>query len=226
LFGSDTSGLTDLALNLAIMYGKSDPRYAPILLALGINNADDLKRFLNGDISGANLGNIVSFLAIQQGKQDPAAKDWMSANGVTDIKSARSFISASDTPAYDSSMIFQLAYEYAAKNPQYAAWLEALNIHSGADLEALFKGAMGNAQGGQAQASAADTSNLQAVLMNLAMQYIAQNPKYAPYAAILAALLAQQGGGASAPGAGLNLGASQGLSASQIGQIVQAGAKK
>ncbi len=184
---SSTDGILDFALNLAIVYGEMDPRYAPVLTALGIHNADDVKKLLNGDQSGGNFKDIAATLIIMYAQKDAKVAGYLNQAGIHNAVDLRRFL---DNPLGDAgvqSLVFDLAYQSAAKNPKYAQWLDVMNIHSGEDLGNLIKNGQ---QGG----------GLQNMLLPLALAYVQNNPKYAKWVPLIQAVILKMNPGSSSGG--------------------------
>ncbi len=159
--GADQSNaLLDTALNLAILYGKADPKIGVVLTALGINSAEDLKKLLSGDKSGANLGNIISYAITNYAAQNPKIQAVLDQLGVKDFSDILNLLNG----AGDHSALFGLAYDYVSHNEKYSKWLSTLGISNAADLSALFQGGI---QGG----------NLQDLLFRIGMAYLVKQGK-------------------------------------------------
>ncbi len=170
--GTGTSSIQTLLLNAGLTYAKSDPRFAVVLTALGINNAQDLQNFLQGDSNGNNFKDIIVHAAFQYAQSNPKFSDWLSKVGVTDEPSLRAFLNGKGSKYKDT--IFQMALAYAKSNPKYAAWLDQLEISNISDITDILNGGL---QG----------SNIQSLILS----YLKSNPKYAQYASILSLLLGQ-----------------------------------
>src|SRR5262245_32934395 len=76
------TAIEDLALNVAVIYAQTDPKYAPILAALGIRNADDVKKLIRGDVSGLNFNSVLAYLVTKYAAKDKNVASWLNKIGV------------------------------------------------------------------------------------------------------------------------------------------------
>ncbi len=181
--------IIDLGLNLAITYAKMDPRYATILAALGINNAQDFKDFINFNGDGTNFRNVIARLAFLQAQSDPKTKAALAQLGITDEASLRAFLaSQSGTSAFD--MVLGVALQQALSNPKYAVWTQRLGVKDIQDLKNLLKG---NGQSG----------NLMNLVLVIGLAYVEANPKYAQYVPLIQAAMTTLGLGNGGVGVGV-----------------------
>ncbi len=160
---SQLGGIEDVALQLAIIYAQTDPRYAVILAALGINTPDDVKRLLCGDMSGGNLNGVISYLVMNYASKNANVSNFLNA---ANIHSFADIQNALKDPSglISQDQLFQWAYEYASQNPQYAPWLQALGINSGADVGKVLQGGV-------------NPSNLQSQLIAIGLAYLTSKGK-------------------------------------------------
>lgn len=208
--GTSTSQIQTLVLNAGLTYAMSDPRFAPVLAALGINNAQDLQNFLQGDSNGNNFQDIIVHAAFQYAQSHSKYSTWLAQMGVVDEPSLNAFLDGKG--AKYENLIFSLALQYAQSNPKYSEWLDELEIDSVADIQDI---ANGDLQG----------TNLQDLLVAVGTQYVMSNPKYSKYMAIITLLLGN--GSLPSMGGGANpldmfLGAYEGLPVSEIKTIQKA----
>ena len=177
--GSDQANqVIDLALALAIGYAKTDPRYAPILTALGINTPQDLRNFLKGGTDGSNFRNILARLAFLQGQSNPQVRDWLAKLGITNEQQLRDFLKNNGQGA-SFETILSLALAQAQSNPKYTTWLSRLGIRDVQDFRNLLRGTQ--------------SGNLQSLILMVGLHYVESNPKYAQYAPMIRAALVALG---------------------------------
>jgi len=182
------SQIIDLALTLAIVYAKNDPRYAVVLNTLGINSAQDLRNLLKGNSDGSNITAIVSRLAFLEAQKKPEIAAMLAKLGVTDEASLRALLKDPGSQA-NIEVILGLALAQAKSNPKYGKWLEKFNIDDVQDLKVLF-----NTRG--------KSGNLQSLILFVAMKYVESNPKYAQYAPMIEAAMAMLGLTSGSDGSG------------------------
>ncbi len=176
--GSSSSGTTSaqsLALSMGLQFAKSDPSFAAIFAALGINNSTDLEAYLKGDLSGANFRDIVVHAAFEYAKANPKHAQWLAKVGVKDEPSLRAFLKGKGGKTYQD-YIYTLALEYARANPTYATWLEELDIEGIEDIRDILSGGL-------------EGTNLKDFVMSLGMRYLQSNPNYTQYAFILSLIM-------------------------------------
>jgi len=181
---STLSAIENLALNIAVIYAQTDPKFAPILMALNIKNGDDLKRLIRGDTSGINFNSAISYFVIQYANKNPSVQAWLEKLGVSSPEQLVALLMNPDGSFADKNVIFNLAFAYASQNPKYAPWLAALGVTSGGDIAKIFEGKFLN-------------NNLQQQLIAMGIVYLIQKKKL--------------GSNSTALFQGLQLGAFQGL---------------
>jgi hypothetical protein len=152
--------LLDTALSLAILYAKTDPKIGPVLAALGINGAEDIKNLFRGDRSGANFNDIISFAIANYASQDPRIQAVLDQLGIRDFSDIQSLLNGSG----DRAALFQLAYDAISHDEKYSKWLAMLEISNAEDLQGLLDGGI---QGG----------NLKDLLFRIGMAYLASKGK-------------------------------------------------
>lgn len=202
-----SSSMENFLLNLGIFYSKTNPQVAPYLTALGINNGNDLKRLIRGDLNGSNFQDIITSAALQYVYKDPKYQGLFQQLGVTDFASLKALLTSGNSANTD--LLLNIAFNYMSSNPEYQLWMSQLGINDASDLRGLIFGT------GQ-------STDLKAILLNFAMIYAQSNPKYAPYIFLISALL----GNDTTPVDISNpfLGAYDGLSPTEIKRVQ--GAKK
>lgn len=186
------SAIESIALNIAVIYAQTDPRFAPVLMALNIRTGDDLKRLLHGDTSGINFNAVISYFVIQYAQKNPSVNAWLEKLGVNSPEQLIALLRNPDGSFADKNVIFNLAYSYASQNPKYAPWLAALGITGGGDIAKIFEGKFLK-------------NNLQQQLIAMGIVYLLQKQKL--------------GSNSAALYQGLQLGAFQGLPAADMTAI-------
>lgn len=196
--GSDVQNLLTtaqvIAINVAIIYAQTDPRFAPILAALNIKTADDVGRLLKGDLSGLNLQNVVSYYLITYGKSNPEIASVLDQLNIRSLADLQNLFKQQNLGS-QIALLSDLAYKYASQNRKYAPWLSALGIRSGADLSRMLQGGF-------------QPNNLVATLVSIGVAYMVSHKKAKSASDALYASLI--------------LGAFQGLDASEVSAISQA----
>jgi len=161
--------LLDLGINFAIIYAKSDPRYSTVLTALGINNAQDVRNFLQGNQNGTNFGNIISRLAFAAALQNQQGRDILNNLGITNERQLRDFINRQQGGLQWETLL-SLALSRANSDSKYTRWLEKAGIQDVQDIRNLL-------QGGQ-------QGNIMSLVVTIGLHIVRNDPKlskYAPY---------------------------------------------
>ncbi|MEZ4815984.1 MAG: hypothetical protein R3A80_12410 [Bdellovibrionota bacterium] len=108
---------------------------------------------LLGNLNGTDLGNIGDIGSIGGGQ-------------FGDIGSITDLLNGSGDSNAVMSLAFNAAYMYASKDPRYAVILQALNVHSGSDLQNLLMN---------------DDQNFQDIIAHLALAYASENPQFSQW---------------------------------------------
>jgi ribosomal protein L12E/L44/L45/RPP1/RPP2 len=204
---SSSQQMEDLFLNIGIIYGKSDPKVASVLNALGINTAQDLRKFLKGDLNGSNFKDILSHLAFQYALKNPKAASFLKKLGVTDEASLNKFLQGLKDGSIKDT-ILQMALDSALSNPKYANWLAVMGITDIEDLKDILSGGV-------------DGTNLNGILLMVAMNYFASNPKYEQYAPIVLAIIMTYFSNPSSDLSSVSLGVLDGLPSTEVKAVVK-----
>jgi hypothetical protein len=209
---SDTGAppIQDIVIEAGLTHAKSDPKYAAILSALGIQNPLDLQQFIKGDINGSNFMDIIVHTAYQNALSNPIYFQWFEKMGIRDESTLRNFVSMSGNNY--KSLIYSLALEYARGNPKYAAWLYALEIADVSDIHDIVNGDL-------------DGTNFKDIILAYGVSFLKSNPRYQPYAFILSLIFGNNTLNVSSPGP-LFLGVYDGLPVSEIKAIQKSKNKK
>lgn len=200
-----SNSMQDFLLNLGIFYAKTNPQVGPYLTALGINNANDLKRLINGDLNGSNIQDIITNAALQYAFKNPRYQQLFQQLGVTDFASLKALLTSGS--GANTDLLLNLAFNYMSTNPNYQVWMSQLGISDPSDLQAILFGT-------------GETMDLKAIILNFAMIYAQSNPQYGPYIMLISALL-----GNDSTSVNLSnpfLGAFEGLSSAEIKRIQSA----
>jgi hypothetical protein len=196
--------MENFLLNLGIFYAKQNKKIGPILTALNINTAEDLRKLISGEANGSNIQDIITNAIFQKAFKDPKYAAWFAQLGVTDFASLKKLLSNSNGATTD--LLVNFAFNYIQSNPNYSVWLSTMGINSPQDLKDMLTG------GGE-------KIDIKTVILTFAMMYAQENPKYAPYIFLLSALLSQNSSAGPVDIENPALGAYTGLGAAEITKI-------
>ncbi len=194
--GSNTGGgvdagntIIDLGLNFAIIYAKQDPRYSTILVALGINSAQDVRNFIQGNQNGTNFGNIISRLAFAAALRNNQGREILNRLGITNELQLREFINAQNG-GFDFETLLSLALTQASSDSKYSRWLSAMGINDVQDIRNLLQGGKGG--------------NIQSLIVTVGLYLVSNNPKLEKYVPYIQAAMMTLGLTQGMDGTGMN----------------------
>jgi hypothetical protein len=195
---SGVNAFEDAALTIAVVFAQTNPHYAPVLAALGIQTGADVKNLLSGDSSGANFKGVIAYMVLNYAQKNADAANWLNALGVKTFADVQKLL-ADPHSAIGQQTLFQMAFDFANQNSKYKGWLAALNLNSAADIATMFNGKFVK-------------TNIQSQLISIGLAYIISKTKIGDTVLALLPLL--------------HLGSFQGLDLGEIQQIVALIAKK
>lgn len=116
----------DILAYLAFQYGQENPEFTQWFDTVGVENPEDLLRFINGD--GGDIQTTIFQMALAYAENNPQYQEWLDRLEIYGIDDISMILNGDLDSSNLQDLLISIGTSYLGQNSQYSQYLGYLNI--------------------------------------------------------------------------------------------------